>query len=67
MSSEAQAALPLPDFDHLPAESLWARVSALDIQQVEQLIGYERNHGARVEVLDLLERRRDQLHDKTST
>jgi hypothetical protein len=67
MSGEAQAALPLPDFDRLPAESLPARVASLDIQQVEQLIGYERNHSGRPEVLDLLERQRERLRQKVST
>jgi len=67
VSSEVQGALPLPDFDQLSVESLAARVSSLDIQQVEQLIGYERNHLGRVEVLDLLERQRRHLHHQTTT
>ncbi|TCC35305.1 hypothetical protein [Kribbella speibonae] len=53
--------LPVPEFDLVPPGALAARIDALDIQQVEQLIGYERNHGAREQVLDLLSRRRDQL------
>jgi hypothetical protein len=53
--------LPVPEFDLLPAQSLPSRIQALDIQQVEQLIGYERNHAERVEVLNVLERRRGQL------
>jgi hypothetical protein len=61
VSAEPQGALPLPDFDHLPVESLAVRVQSLDIQQLEQLIGYERNHSGRGRVLDLLEHRRDQL------
>jgi len=61
MSGEPQGALPVPDFDHLPADSVAARVTSLDIQQVEQLIGYERNHSGRDEVLDLLEQRREEL------
>ncbi len=67
MSSEVQGALPLPDFDQLPVESLAARIRSLDIQQVEQLIGYERNHAERVEVLDLLERQRERLQHKPGT
>ncbi|MFF0344730.1 hypothetical protein [Kribbella sp. NPDC004875] len=54
-------ALPVPDFDLLPAGSLPSRIRQLDIEQVEQLIGYERNHGERPRVLDLLEHRRDQI------
>jgi hypothetical protein len=56
-----RAALPVPEFDLLPAQCLSSRIHTLDIQQVEQLIGYERNHAQRVEVLDVLERRRGQL------
>lgn len=67
MSSEVQGALPLPDFDHLPVDSLAARVPSLDIQQVEQLIGYERNHSGRVEVLALLEHQREHLRQQART
>ncbi|MET9272115.1 hypothetical protein [Kribbella sp. NPDC003557] len=51
----------MPDFDLLPAAALPSRISGLDIEQVEQLIGYERIHGERSGVLRLLERRRDQI------
>jgi hypothetical protein len=61
MSAEPQAALPLPDYDHIPFGSLAGRVRTLDINQIEQLIGYERNHGERILVLELLEHRRDEL------
>jgi hypothetical protein len=57
----SSGSLPLPEFDHLPVGSLAARIRSLDVQQVEQLIGYERNHAERVQVLGLLERRRDEL------
>ncbi|WP_432942561.1 hypothetical protein ACQPXM_36560 [Kribbella sp. CA-253562] len=63
MSTPPQGALPLPDFDHIPFGSLAARVRSLDIQQLEQLIGYERNHGQRILVLELLEHRRDELRE----
>jgi hypothetical protein len=56
-----RASLPVPEFDLLPARSLPSRIQALDIQQVEQLIGYERNHADRTEVLDVLERKRSEL------
>ena len=59
--TDQQASLPLSDFDHVPAGALAARVASLDIQQLEQLIGYERNHAQRRQVLDVLTRRRDQL------
>ncbi|TCC08400.1 hypothetical protein [Kribbella soli] len=56
-----RASLPVPEFDLLPARCLPSRIEALDIQQVEQLIGYERNHAHRIEVLNVLERKRSQL------
>lgn len=59
--SDNQASLPLSDFDDSSAGSLGDRVVALDLQQVEQLIGYERNHAHRAQVLEVLTRRRRQL------
>ncbi len=56
-----RASLPVPEFDLLPAQCLPSRIQALDIQQVDQLIGYERNHAERGAVLDVLERRRIEL------
>jgi hypothetical protein len=56
-----RASLPVPEFDLVPARCLPSRIQALDIQQVEQLIGYERNHAHRAEVLGVLEHKRDQL------
>ena len=61
MRGEAQASLPVPDFERLPVDAVATRLGSLDIQQVEQLIGYERNHASRREVLVLLERRRADL------
>lgn len=61
MSAQPGGALPLPDYDHIPFGSLSSRVRTLDIHQVEQLIGYERNHGERIAVLQMLEHRRDEL------
>jgi hypothetical protein len=61
--TEKQAALPVSDFDQLGARSLEARVASLDLQQLEQLIGYERNHAHRAEVLEVLVQRRRRLHD----
>jgi hypothetical protein len=60
-----QASLPLSDFDDASAGSLGARVVSLDLQQVEQLIGYERNHAHRAQVLEVLTRRRRQLCDSS--
>lgn len=54
--------LPLPDYDHLPLGSLAHRVRSLDVDGLTQLIGYERQHGARAPVLQVLETRLEALH-----
>lgn len=54
-------ALPIPDYDHLPVGSLTHRIRSLDGTGLGQLIDYEREHGARVPVLQVLEARRDAL------
>ncbi|MEV0288796.1 MULTISPECIES: hypothetical protein [unclassified Kribbella] len=59
--TSGRGSLPLPEFEGVPAGALAGRIGTLDLQQVEQLIGYERNHGERGAVLEVLERRRDQL------
>jgi hypothetical protein len=53
--------LPLPDFDHLPLGSLTQRIRTLDAAQLDVVLDYERAHGARLPVLQVLERRRDEL------
>jgi len=53
--------LPLPDYDHLPIGSLEGRVRTLEAAGVEDLLRYERAHGDRLPVVQLLERRLEQL------
>lgn len=53
--------LPIPDYDHLPEGSLTHRIHSLDSGGLGQLIDYERAHGARAPVLQVLEARRDAL------
>jgi len=53
--------LPLPDYDHLPVGSLEGRVRTLGAGGVEALLAYERTHGNRIAVVQLLERRLEQL------
>jgi hypothetical protein len=53
--------LPLPDFDHLPAGSLEHRIRTLDLPGLEQLIAYEEAHAARLLVLNVMNRRREEL------
>jgi hypothetical protein len=49
--------LPLPDYDHLTVGSLTSRVRSLDADGVQTLLGYERAHGNRVQVVVALEHR----------
>ena len=49
--------LPLPDYDHLPLGSLEGRVRSLDAEALSALLDYERAHGDRLPVTQLLERR----------
>jgi hypothetical protein len=49
--------LPLPDYDHVPVGMLPAQISALDEGAVSQLLDYERGHGDRLPVVQVLEHR----------
>jgi len=53
--------LPLPDYDHLPLNSLILRARTLDPDQLDAVLAYEREHGARLPVLQALEQRREEL------
>lgn len=53
--------LPLPDFDHIPLGTLPSRISALDAEGIGQLLAFEREHGDRLPVVQVLERRLEQL------
>lgn len=55
--------LPIPDFDHLPLGSVADRIRALDEDQLDELISYERAHGDRLPVLEVMRSRRRQLDD----
>jgi hypothetical protein len=49
--------LPLPDYDHVPLGSLATRIRALDTDGLSSLLAYEREHGNRLPVLQVLENR----------
>ena len=53
--------LPLPDYDHLPLGTLPTRINGLDESAVAQLLEYERAHGDRLPVVQVLEHRLDAL------
>jgi hypothetical protein len=53
--------LPLPDYDHLPTGTLPSRISGLEEADMAQLITYEKAHGNRLPVLQILEKRLQDL------
>jgi hypothetical protein len=53
----AAAGLPVPGYDELSIASLRARLRALDAAQVRDLLGYERAHASRANVITMFERR----------
>jgi len=53
----AAAGLPVPNYDELSIASLRARLRALDAAQVRDLLGYERAHAGRANVIAMFERR----------
>ncbi len=61
--TQSRADLPLPDYDHLPLATLTHRVRTLDLGGVEALLGYERAHGDRLPVVQVLEARLEQLRE----
>lgn len=55
--------LPLPDYDHLPLESLRQRVRTLGERGVTLLLAYEREHGDRLPAVQVLEQRLTELRE----
>ena len=53
--------LPLADYDHIPSGTLPSRISGLDEGGVGQLLEYERAHGNRLPVVQILEHRLEAL------
>ena len=55
--------LPLPDYDHLPVEGLTSRIRTLDAAGLETVLGYERAHANRLQVVTVMENRLAALRD----
>lgn len=55
--------LPLPDYDHLPVGTLPTRISGLTQQDLSVLVAYEKAHGNRLPVLQILEKRLQDVKD----
>ena len=49
--------LPLPDYDHLPVGTLPTRITGLSEADVSQLVAYEKAHGNRLPILQILKQR----------
>jgi hypothetical protein len=55
--------LPLPDYDHLPVGTLPTRITGLTEADVQQLVSYEKAHGNRLPILQVLEQRLQALQN----
>lgn len=53
--------LPLPDYDHLPVGVLGSKITGLDGTGLQRLLDYERAHGNRLPVVQVLENRLEAL------
>lgn len=53
--------LPLPDYDHLPVGVLASKITGLDGTGLQRLLDYERAHGNRLPVVQVLENRLEAL------
>lgn len=53
--------LPLPDYDHIPLGTLPTRITGLSEDHIQQLLDYERAHGDRLPVVQVLEQRLEAL------
>jgi hypothetical protein len=55
--------LPLPDYDHLPVGTLPTRITGLTEADLQQLVSYEKAHGNRLPILQVLEQRLQALQN----
>jgi hypothetical protein len=55
--SPARSELPLADYDHIPLGTLPSRITSLNEGELETLLAYEREHGNRLPVTQVLEHR----------
>ena len=53
--------LPLPDYDHLPIGGLASRIRTLDADGVQTLLDYEKAHGNRLQVVQIMRNRLSSL------
>ena len=53
--------LPIKDYDHLQVGGLTSRIRALGTEELQTLIGYERSHANRFQVITIMENRLSSL------
>lgn len=63
MNDRTRSELPLPDYDHITTGELPGRIHGLDATGVEQLLAFEREHGDRLPIVQVLEHRLQELRD----
>jgi hypothetical protein len=61
MTSPSHADLPLPDYDHITTGELPGRIHGLDADAVRALLTFENEHGKRLPIMQVLERRLAEL------
>jgi hypothetical protein len=59
----ARDQLPIPDYDHLAVGTLAHQIRSLDASGLQALLDYEKAHGNRLPVVQVLERRFGELQD----
>lgn len=55
--------LPIPDYDHLAAGTLAHQIRSLDATGLQALLEYEKSHGNRLPIVQVLEVRFGELQD----
>jgi hypothetical protein len=55
--------LPLPDYDHLPIGGLTSRIRTLDAAGLQTLLDYEKAHGNRLQVVEVMRNRLRSLQE----
>ncbi|GGB92192.1 hypothetical protein [Cellulomonas carbonis] len=67
MPDPARTDLPIPDFDHLSVTALGHRIRSLDVGQIDSLLEFERAHGNRLPVVQVLQMRRRAVAEGAET
>jgi hypothetical protein len=62
-----RAQLPIPDYDHLPLESLAHRIRMLPADDLRELLDYERAHANRLPVVQVFLKRLEALEAGEAT